>query len=113
VLTVIDARRGEAFVAGWAAGVQLVAPAAVAPEVLAALAPPPGGRAWLAVGDGAIRFREALTHAGAEVPEDGDPGHRIAAGATARLGLRGTAGQPDDVAPMYLRQPDAIPRTAP
>src|SRR5215213_9364137 len=54
---VIDARRREVFVAG---------PRAVAP---ADLGFEPG---TVCVGDGAVRYRDVLAHAGAEVPADDD-----------------------------------------
>ena len=96
VLAVLDARRGEAFVGG------AVPPAAVTPELLGRIARP----GWLAVGDGAVRFREVLETSGAEVPADGSPLHRVSALTVADL----AAGAPPtgrDVTPEYLRLPDA------
>src|SRR3954468_21100747 len=56
VLAVLDARRCEAFAAAYRGGAGLVAPDAVKPERLASLvAGGPDG--WLAVGDGAVKFR--------------------------------------------------------
>jgi tRNA threonylcarbamoyladenosine biosynthesis protein TsaB len=95
-LAVLDARRGEAFVGG------AVAPAAVTPALLASIAK----RGWLAVGDGAVRFRDVLETSGAEVPADGSPLHRVSALTVADL----AAGAPPtgrDVTPEYLRLPDA------
>jgi tRNA threonylcarbamoyladenosine biosynthesis protein TsaB len=102
VLAVLDARRGEAFVGAWGAGEQLVPPAAVTPAVLATIARP----GWLAVGDGAVRFRAVLEPSGATVPADGSPLHRVSALSVADL----AAGAPPtgrDVVPEYLRLPDA------
>ena len=96
VLAVLDARRGEAFVGG------AVPPAAVTPALLGKVARP----GWLAVGDGAVRFREVLETSGAEVPADGSPLHRVSALTVADL----AAGAPPsgrDVTPEYLRLPDA------
>ncbi len=68
VLAVIDARRGEVFAAAYESGAdvprELAAPRALVPERLAevvAQAEDVGGerRSWLAVGDGAVRFRAA------------------------------------------------------
>ena len=101
VLAVLDARRGEAFVAAWRAGRPVVAPRAAAPERIAALA---GGAPWLGVGDGAIRFRAHLEPAGVTVPEPESPLHRVSAAAVARLGAEA---EPGPVAPEYLRAPDA------
>ena len=103
-LAVLDARRGEAFVAGYEDGQELLAPAVVPPERLGELA---GGQDWLAVGDGAIRFRAVLERAGARVAADDSPLHQVSAAVicreatTARLDASGT------VVPMYLRLPDA------
>jgi tRNA threonylcarbamoyladenosine biosynthesis protein TsaB len=107
VLAVLDARRGEAFVAGWVEGEQAVAPAALPVEALAGLDPPPTGR-WLAVGDGAVRLRAELERAGALVPADGDPLHLVNGGAVCRLALElpGTVRR-EEVVPQYLRLPDA------
>ena len=102
ILATLDARRGEAFAAAWRAGEPVVPPAAVTPAVLAAIAHP----RWLAVGDGAVRFRAVLEPSGATVPADGSPLHRVSALCVADL----AAGEPPtgrDVVPEYLRLPDA------
>ncbi len=107
VLAVLDARRGEAFAAAWSGAAQLLAPAAVRPDALAGLAA--GDGPWLAVGDGAIRFREHLRDA-AEVPGDDDPRHRVSALAVGRLGAAGPPVGRDALVPDYVRAPDAVPR---
>ena len=107
VLAVLDARRGEAFVAGFHDGEEVIAPAALAPDALARLAAPPGGGSWLAAGDGAIRFREALEHAGTTVLPDIDPAHRITATAVCRLARAAGPSALGDVTPVYVRAPDA------
>lgn len=114
VLAVLDARRGEVFAAGWRGGraggtssrEQLLAPRAIAPDDLAALIPDLGPTA-LAIGEGAVEFREALERSGALVPEDESELHSVSAINHCRLagGLR--AGAPDEVRPEYLRLPDA------
>lgn len=105
VLAVLDARRGEAFTALYEDGRELSPPAAVTPEILATMARPDA----LAVGDGAVRFRDVLAPSGIGVPADGDPLHRVSALALARLGARADAppepGQ--TVTPDYVRIPDA------
>jgi tRNA threonylcarbamoyladenosine biosynthesis protein TsaB len=113
VVAVLDARRGEAFAAAWAPdGTPLFEPVAFRPEVLSErvnrLQPGP-----LAVGDGAVRFRDVLEAAGAAVPEDGSALHRVQARQVAILGGQGTAGDPGEVLPHYLRAPDATPRRLP
>jgi tRNA threonylcarbamoyladenosine biosynthesis protein TsaB len=109
VAAVIDARRGEAFAAAWRDGEELLAPAALAPEALAealaAIEPRP-----LAVGDGALRFRAILESAGAGIPPDGDPLHRVSARQVCRLGAEARTAERDAVLPHYLRLPDAETR---
>jgi tRNA threonylcarbamoyladenosine biosynthesis protein TsaB len=113
LLAVLDARRGEAFAAAWAGAeardpraTPLLAPAALSPEALvAAVAALPA--APLAVGDGALRFREQLEAAGAVVPADGSELHRVDAVAHCRLGALLDPVARDEVVPAYLRLPDA------
>ena len=107
VAAVLDARRGEAFAAAWgAAGEALLEPVALKPEALAqAAAALPAGT--LAVGDGAVRFRAQLEAAGATVPADGSPAHRVDATAHCRLAAAAEPTARDAVLPAYLRLPDA------
>lgn len=108
VAAVLDARRGEAFAAAWALDPwrPVLDPDAHAPDALgqrlAQLGPAP-----LAVGDGAVRFRQVLELSGARVPADGSAVHRVTATVHAELarGLPGSA--PDEVRPDYIRIPDA------
>jgi len=109
VLAVLDARRGEAFAAAWSPGDrpgELLVPVALAPERLAewvvALPATP-----LAVGDGALEFRAFLQQAGAEVPPDGSPLHRLAARHVCRLAREAPPPGREAVLPEYLRLPDA------
>ncbi|MEY2440931.1 MAG: tRNA threonylcarbamoyladenosine biosynthesis protein TsaB [bacterium] len=112
VLAVVDARRGEVFVAGWRDGEQVAGPLAIAPSRIAEIA----GEGWLAIGDGALRFRDDLEGAGCLVPEDGSDGlvglvqHGVSGLAVCRLARQ--VSQPprrDLVVPDYLRKPDAVP----
>jgi len=111
VLSVLDARRGEAFVAAHAPGDRtgprtLQTAAAVAPEDLGGqLAQAPGS--WLAVGEGAVRFREPLEAAGAFVPQDDSALHRVSAIAICRLAEAGETADRDALIPDYVRAPDA------
>lgn len=111
VLAVVDARRGEAFAAGWRAGAPVVEQVAAAPERLAQLVAREAG-AWLAVGDGALRFREDLERVGCTVPPEGSEQHGVRARAVCRLALEAAEGTARDlVVPDYLRPPDAaLPR---
>lgn len=112
VLAAIDARRGEVFAACWRVAElgtfdsALLRPRALAPEALAELLAPLGP-ATLALGDGAVAFREVLERSGALIPEDHSQLHRVTAANHCGLagGLRGSS--PDEVRPQYLRAPDA------
>jgi tRNA threonylcarbamoyladenosine biosynthesis protein TsaB len=112
VLPVLDARRGEVFAAGWRIDeaedfdAALLVPRAIAPEALADLVAPLGPTT-LAVGDGAIAFRDVLERVGSFIPEDDSPLHRVTAAHHCRLGGRLSATVPDEVRPDYLRAPDA------
>jgi tRNA threonylcarbamoyladenosine biosynthesis protein TsaB len=109
VLAVLDARRGEAFAAAYRGDEELIAPVAVRPEVLASLVagrPEPPQR-WLAVGDGALAFRDQLEPAAVAVPADGNPCHRVSAVAICRLAARGAPTARDTLVPEYVRLPDA------
>jgi tRNA threonylcarbamoyladenosine biosynthesis protein TsaB len=106
-LAVLDARRGEVFVALYAAdGERLWDPLVLAPEALAERiaglpqAPP-------AAGSGAVRFRDELAGRGVLVPDDADPVHRIAARHICALAEAPTSLDGDGLAPIYLRPPDA------
>ena len=101
-LAVIDARRGEVF----AAATGRFGPVALAPEELAARIEP----GWLAVGDGAVRFREPLERAGAVIPADDASQHRVSALQICRLGAEEQPADRDALLPDYRREPDAKPR---
>ena len=94
-LPVIDAKRREVFVPG---------PAAFAP---AELRLEPG---TVCVGDGAVRYRELLEAAGAEVAPDDDERHLPRARFHAALAV--DFGAAELVEPLYVRAPDAK-RSAP
>ncbi|MEJ7797491.1 MAG: tRNA (adenosine(37)-N6)-threonylcarbamoyltransferase complex dimerization subunit type 1 TsaB [Solirubrobacteraceae bacterium] len=106
VLAVVDARRGEVFAAGFRGERQLLGPLAIAPSALGALA----GAGWLALGDGALRFRDDLQAAGCVVPADGSPQHGVSARMICRLARHAHRGAERDLlVPDYLRRPDAVP----
>lgn len=137
VLAVLDARRGEVYCGGWVQARELVGTRAVAPEQLgevlrSVVAPEQLGEvlrsvvapeqlsgvlrsadtpAWLAVGDGAIRFRAHLDRAGVEVPDDASPLHQVSGAVLCRLAAAGPGAAPEAVLPDYRRSPDArVPR---
>jgi tRNA threonylcarbamoyladenosine biosynthesis protein TsaB len=112
-VAVLDARRGEAFAGAWAdpadpdaADAPVIEPAAMSPEALAQRLRA-AGPAWLAVGDGALRFRDVLEGAGARVPDDAAEVHRVSALAHCRLAAGLPRQRLGDVLPQYLRIPDA------
>ena len=118
VLAVLDARRGEVFAAAYELGDQglpdeLAAPRALAPQQLSSIlaeAQQSAGsepRRWLAVGDGAIRFRGALEEAGIPTAPDCSPLHLISAASICELGLRTAMASLQEIVPDYRRRPDA------
>jgi tRNA threonylcarbamoyladenosine biosynthesis protein TsaB len=111
VLAVLDARRGEAFAAAYIGGERVAGPVAIAPEELPAFAERAGAAStpWLAVGDGAIRFRDRLVPA-ADVPGDDSTLHRVSALAVCRLAKVAPTVDRDALLPEYVRPPDAVPR---
>lgn len=112
VFAVLDARRGEVFAAGWRIAeveefdAALLLPHPFAPEALAELLTPLGPTT-LAIGDGAIAFREVLERSGAFIPEDDSQLHRVTATNHCKLARGLQASVPDEVRPEYLRAPDA------
>jgi tRNA threonylcarbamoyladenosine biosynthesis protein TsaB len=108
VLAAIDARRGEVFLAGYQGGMCLLEPSPVAPAALSGVLAGTGVTDWLAIGDGAVRYREHFERLGAQVPPDDAGGHRIAAPALCELATLAVDGE-QPVMPDYLRAPDAQP----
>jgi tRNA threonylcarbamoyladenosine biosynthesis protein TsaB len=107
LLAVLDARREEAFAALYSpTGERLWDPFVASPSELAKrvaeLPEPP-----LAAGSGAVRFRQELASRGADVPDDADPVHRVAARHVCALAETGTSGSGGRLDPIYLRPPDA------
>jgi len=113
VLAVIDARRGEVFAAAWLGAERLLEPVAIAPGDLAAKLGAGRLAGPLAAGDGSVRFREQLERAGAVVPDDRSPAHRVSAIEVCRLGAAGEVTDRDRLVPDYRREPDARPRPQP
>lgn len=121
VLAVIDALRAEVFAAAYerdGAGAirELELPAVLSARELAgwlAGAQARTGDPWLAVGDGAVRYRDELQAAAAEVPEDASPLHVVDARAICALGARAPAAALHQLVPDYRRRPDAERRVAP
>ena len=116
IVAAIDARRGEVFHAAYRpvpGGVQRTTEPTVAPpgELLAEIVA--GGEETLLVGDGAIRHREVF--ASVSEVEIADPGfaHPSASALVELAHARAEREEfvrPDQIAPLYLRQPDAVAR---
>jgi tRNA A37 threonylcarbamoyladenosine modification protein TsaB len=110
VLAVIDARRSEVFVAAYDEGRESIAPQAISPDDLAELLEGAAidirAEQWLALGDGAILYRDAFERAGVRVAEDRCDYHRIQAYAICELGEQAVAGA-QAILPDYRRRPDA------
>jgi tRNA threonylcarbamoyladenosine biosynthesis protein TsaB len=85
-----DARRGEVFISG---------PRVLRPDELDL------ARGTVCVGDGARRYRAVLEARGLEVPPDADQRHVPRARFHALLAVE--FGSADEVAPVYVRAPDA------
>jgi tRNA threonylcarbamoyladenosine biosynthesis protein TsaB len=119
VLAVIDARRGEAFAAAYPPSDQkptgeLAFSRALRPEDLQGVVEQAecrsGGdrKRWLAVGDGAVRFRAALEAAGVAVAPDSSHLHLVDAAAICDLGARADpVVRYEQIVPDYRRRPDA------
>ena len=107
-LPLIDARRGELFVALYEDGDELWAPFAASAERIVELVLDAGATP-LAAGDGALRSRQILEAAGLEVAGGGSRCHVVRALHICRLGLEAPDVPPDAVLPDYLRAPDARP----
>lgn len=99
VLVVLDAKRGQVFAQRFSAAGSEGGILCVKPEELTAEGAP------LVVGDGAVRYRDALTDLG-RVPTDGSPLHRVTAvGHVLSADLEVL--DADSIVPIYAREPDA------
>lgn len=108
-LAVIDAKRGELFALLEAPGVSGWEPEALTPEALAERVR--ASRATpLAVGDGSVRFRQALETAGITVAPDDAGAHVVRGLHVCRLAQGVGDEPPEAVLPDYLRAPDAKPQ---
>jgi tRNA threonylcarbamoyladenosine biosynthesis protein TsaB len=116
-LAVIDARRGEVFAAAYEVGEgavprELMSPRAIAPQELPHVLVEVGELVgahdrWLAVGDGAVRFREQLAGPGMRIPPDSSALHLVSAAAICELGALAATAPVEELVPDYRRRPDA------
>ncbi len=99
VLAVLDARRGQVFAQRFSEGGPTAGISCLEPKELSSEGEP------LVVGDGAVRYHEALAGLG-RIPPDGSPLHRVTAvghllsGDLARVPA-------EELVPIYVRKPDA------
>ena len=99
VLAVLDSRRGQVFARRYSEAGPTTSIYCLRPEELSV-----GGEPFV-VGDGAVRYRGALTGVG-RLPPDGSPLHRVTAvGHVISADL--TPVSPDELVPIYVREPDA------
>ncbi len=111
VLAVLDAKRGEAFLAAYSRGepcAELAAPQALKPDQISSALVQIDGAKPIAVGDGALRFAAELQDAGALIAPADSPLHLLRAACICELALQQGAGEPmEEVLPSYGRLPDA------
>lgn len=106
-LAVIDARRSEVFAGLYEPqGAPVWGPLVLTPAELGRKLSASSGMPLVA-GDGAIRFRRDLEGAGADIPSDDDPAHRLSARHVCVLAGTAAKSAPREIKPIYLRQPDA------
>jgi tRNA threonylcarbamoyladenosine biosynthesis protein TsaB len=99
VLAVLDARRGQVFARRYSEDGPTTGIYCLTPEELSVEGGP------LVVGDGAVRYRGALSGLG-RIPPEESPLHRVTAvGHVISADL--TPVSPDELVPIYVREPDA------
>ena len=99
VFAVLDARRGQVFARRFSEAGPTTGLYCVRPEELSVEGGP------FVVGDGAVCYRESLSGLG-RIPPDGSPLHRVTAvGHVISADL--TPVDPEELVPIYVREPDA------
>jgi tRNA threonylcarbamoyladenosine biosynthesis protein TsaB len=99
VLGVLDARRGQVFAQRFSGAGPTTEISCAKPEDLFAEGSP------LVVGDGAVRYRDALSELG-RIPPDDSPLHRVTATGHV-LSADLTPVDAEKLVPIYVREPDA------
>jgi tRNA threonylcarbamoyladenosine biosynthesis protein TsaB len=99
VLGVLDARRGQVFAQRFSGAGPKTEISCVKPQDLSAKGTP------LIVGDGALRYRDALSELG-RIPPDDSPLHRVTATGHV-LSADLTPVEAERLVPIYVREPDA------
>ena len=106
-LAVLDGWRGEVFAALYSEdGRRVWEPAVYRPEDLAERVGELG-RTPVPAGSGAVRFRQELARDGVRIADDSDPVHRVAGRHVCALAASAAEEDPEGLAPIYLRPPDA------
>jgi tRNA threonylcarbamoyladenosine biosynthesis protein TsaB len=108
VLSMLDARKGRVYAAYYACDGSLVAgPADIEPHAVLAW---PLSPQTLATGEGALLLQEALARRGLSLaPSPDDPAVETLAGMGQSAFAGGLGGDIEAMAPLYLREPDAVP----
>jgi tRNA threonylcarbamoyladenosine biosynthesis protein TsaB len=99
VLAVLDARRAQVFAQRFSEAGPTTGISCVRPEDLFERDAP------LVVGDGAVRYRDALSSLG-HIPPDGAPLHRVTAAGHVLSGDLAPV-EAGELVPIYVREPDA------
>jgi tRNA threonylcarbamoyladenosine biosynthesis protein TsaB len=99
VLAVLDARRGQVFARRYSEAGPTTGIYCLRPEEM------PVQGAPLLVGDGAVRYRRGLSDLG-RIPPDSSPLHRVTAAGHVTSADLVVVG-PEDIVPIYVREPDA------
>jgi tRNA threonylcarbamoyladenosine biosynthesis protein TsaB len=99
VLAVLDARRGQVFARRYSEAGPTTDIYCVRPEEMSVRGAP------LLVGDGAVRYRGGLSDLG-RIPPDGSPLHKVTAAGHVTSADLVVVG-PEDIVPIYVREPDA------
>ena len=99
VLAVLDARRAQVFAQRFSEAGPTTGISCVRPEDLFERGAP------LVVGDGAVRYRDALSSLG-HIPPDGASLHRVTAAGHVLSGDLATV-EAGELVPIYVREPDA------
>ncbi len=99
VLAVLDARRAQVFAQRFSEVGPTTGISCVRPEDLFERGAP------LVVGDGAVRYRDALSSLG-HIPPDGAPLHRVTAAGHVLSGDLAPV-EAGELVPIYVREPDA------
>lgn len=105
---VLDAKRGEVFIAAWGPdGEALLPAAAVTPDRAAGAVVSLAGPVRVG-GPGAVRFRDLFAEAGTRIVEPGSEQGRLSGIAICEIAAAAPVPDPNEpLRPIYIREPDA------